>query len=124
MHPQAVDLVPFFGGQNLGQLGAGNRLAPHSGGFTHDFDAGVLGEDFLGRLGAQRIDRDAGNAGDHDDVALAVEFVGQPFGGHASSFFLVNADVVGAWLADRAVVGNDHHAFVAGVFDGCIQRGG
>ena len=90
LHPQAVDLVPAAGRQDLRELGAGDRLAPHADRLGDDLDVGMLGEDFLRGLGAQRVDRGAGHAGDDDDVALAAELLDQPFGGDAAGFFLVD----------------------------------
>ena len=61
-----------MGGEDLGQLGAAHRLAPHADGFADDLDVGILGEDFLRGRGALRVDRGAWHAGQDDDVALAV----------------------------------------------------
>ena len=83
LHPQPVDMIPVLRRQDLGHLGSGHRLAPHADRFGDDLDAGMLGEDFFRRLGAQRVHRSAGHAGDDDDVALAAELVDQPFGGLA-----------------------------------------
>ena len=117
LHPQSVDLVPAARREDLGQFGARDRLAPHADGLGDDLDVGMLGEDLLGRLGAQRVDRGAGHAGDDDDVALAVEPLDQPFGRHAAGLVLVDRDVVGAGLGDLGVVGEDQDALVAGVLD-------
>ena len=41
LHPQAVDLVPVVGGEDLRQLGARDRLAPHADRFGDDLDVRI-----------------------------------------------------------------------------------
>ena len=85
--------------------------------------SGMLGKDRLGGLGALGIDRSARNAGEHDDVALAAELLHQPLSRHAAGFGLVDVDVIGAFLGDLGVIGEDQNALVAGVLDDAVQRG-
>ena len=70
------------------------------------------------------VDRGPGHAVGLDDVALAVQRVDQPLGGELARRELVDVHVVGARLGDRAVVGDDDHAAVAGLLDHRIKRGG
>ena len=85
--------------------------------------SGYLAKTSFAALVRWRIDRGPGNAGEDDDVALAVQLLGQPFGRHAAGFVLVDMDVVGAGFGDLGVIGEDHHALVAGVLDDLVERG-
>ena len=122
LHPQPIDVVPIVGGEDLRNLGAGDRLAPHSDRLGDDLDVGILGEDLLRRLGAERVHRCSRHAGDQHDVALAVELLDQPFGRDATCLLLIDRDVVGAGLGDLRIIGKDHHALVAGILDRGVER--
>ncbi len=122
LHPEPVDLVPVAGREDLRQLGARDRLAPHPDRLGDDLDVGRFGEHFLRRLGPQGVDRRARHAGDGDDVALPVQLLDQPLGRHAACLFLVDGNVVGARLRDFRIVGDDHHALVARILHGRVQR--
>ncbi len=60
----------------------------------------------------------------HDDVALAAQLLGQPFGGDPPGLRLVDMHVVGAGLGDLGVIGDDHDVPRAGVLHHLIERGG
>src|SRR4051794_15786603 len=124
LHPQAVDLGPGVGGDDLRELGAGNRLAPHADALGDDLDAGVLGEHLLGGGRARGVDRGPRDAGDDHDVALAAELVDQPLPGLPPGLVLVDGRVVGAGLGDDRVVGEDQRALGAGGLDHLVERRG
>ena len=76
---------------------------------------GMLGEDRLGGLVAPRIHHGAGNAAHENDVALALELLGQPFGRTGAGPVLVDADIVGAGLGHLRIPGDEDDALGAGV---------
>ena len=85
--------------------------------------SGIFGQHLVRALVAQRVNRGAVDAGDHDDVALAVELLSQPLSGDLAPLVLVDMRVVGAWFLDDAVIGGDHHALVARRLNGFVKRG-
>jgi len=85
--------------------------------------SGYFAKTFFRGLRPQGVHRRARNPGDHHDIALALESLGEPLCGDAAGLFLIDRDIVGARLRDLAVVGDDHDALVAGILDGAVERG-
>src|SRR6202035_5130043 len=114
-------MPPVLGRLYFRKFGARYRLAPHSDCFSDDLDSGMFGEDFFCRLGAERVDRSSGHAGDSNDIPFTAELFDQPFGRLAPSLFLINVDIVGARFGDLGVIGENLDALIAGALDTLVQ---
>ena len=108
-------------GQSFGRFGLGRLVVPHAIVFGDNLDLRILAEHAHRAIVMAHIHRAAGNAADHEDLALAFHFVGQPLSGVFAKARTDIGKAVGAGFGD--VVGEHEHfnAGFAAFLDGPVQ---
>ena len=85
---------------------------------------GYFAQTAVRALVAVQIDLRAGNARDHDHIALAVDLLGDPFGPAGAEVELADIDLDGRRGGDPIVEAHHQDAARGGLMDDAVQRGG
>src|SRR5579859_7642855 len=116
-----VGVHGWEGGQEVGHDLLPGGFVPLAGVFAQQLDVGVVLHHIVDGAHAQHVRRVAREAFDLDNVARAVELLGQPIRGGLGPQILVNTYVVNALGGQRLVDRDDDDALGDGVFQGGIQ---
>src|SRR5581483_4623298 len=121
LRPDAVDLRQ--GRKLRRRVPLGRRRVPHAGVAGDDLDAGVLLPDRVGALVPLLVDERAGDARDHDHVALAVEPRHELARELLAELELIGVDLERARRGDDVVVRHDEDPAGARLADDPVQAG-